>query len=210
MDLIDLLSSRISPLGSRKLSITCVWQQLHNQVFQISGVVCFFKSENFWSYSFRPVWTESIICGGTVLQLSIFWGRLPRQLLLGKARKMPLGSPERLVKGCTLQSRPVFLLGICCTDPYAKKPDILQADSSKSLRISGWLGDYGYYSSPNLNQQMNWWLMLDGQPLHPSCTASWRYSRFCRWSVVVRLLLQSVVKGNLFLVLTVSEGWIAW
>lgn len=68
--------------------------------------------------------------------------------------------------------------------PLCEKPDILQADSSKSLRISGWLGDYGYYSSPNLKQQMkvprHCWLMLDGQPLHPSCTESWRYSRFCR------------------------------
>lgn len=37
----------------------------------------------------------------------------------------------------------------CCMDPYVKI-DILQAGSSKSLRISDWLGDYGYYYNLNL------------------------------------------------------------
>lgn len=37
---------------------------------------------------------------------------------------------------------------LCCMDPNVKI-DILQAGSSKSLRISDWLGDYGYYSNLN-------------------------------------------------------------
>lgn len=38
---------------------------------------------------------------------------------------------------------------LCYMDPYVKI-DFLQAGSSKSLRISDWLGDYGYYSNLNL------------------------------------------------------------